>query len=238
MPVCLVSPGVATAQVEFEDLFQQGNQLAQAGRSAQALSAYKRAYQARPEPIVLVAMGLVNLQLGHYQEALRACQKYLLVETSAAPQQKQATACVARAKEGLRSAISEKATQPIPSTQSPVSAEPPASPLPPKPVEITEPVARESTVPLHGKDWSPDPVVLDVPEASSPSNPVLPPVSAPAAPVYKKWWLWTAIGLAAAGTAVGLGVGLTQNSSPPPSPSPTPDPYPDIAIQNRIKISF
>jgi tetratricopeptide (TPR) repeat protein len=32
-------------------------------------------------------------------------------------------------------------------------------------------------------------------------------------PVYKKWWLWTAVGAVAVGLAVGLGVGLTQSSS-------------------------
>lgn len=49
-----------------------------------------------------------------------------------------------------------------------------------------------------------------------PLTPVTPPPLAPAAdtpqakpPLYKKWWLWTAVGVAAAGIAVGLGVGLT-----------------------------
>jgi tetratricopeptide (TPR) repeat protein len=32
-------------------------------------------------------------------------------------------------------------------------------------------------------------------------------------PIYKKWWLWTAVGVAAAGVAVGLGVGLSGSSS-------------------------
>jgi tetratricopeptide (TPR) repeat protein len=33
---------------------------------------------------------------------------------------------------------------------------------------------------------------------------------APRKPAYKKWWVWTVVGVAAAGVAVGLGVGLTQ----------------------------
>ncbi len=32
-------------------------------------------------------------------------------------------------------------------------------------------------------------------------------------PVYKKWWLWTVVGVVAAGAAVGIGVGVTQSSS-------------------------
>lgn len=34
-------------------------------------------------------------------------------------------------------------------------------------------------------------------------------------PVYKKWWLWTAVGaVVVAGVAVGLGVGLSSSSGP------------------------
>ena len=32
-------------------------------------------------------------------------------------------------------------------------------------------------------------------------------------PVYKKWWLWTAVGVVAVGIGVGLGVGLGTSSS-------------------------
>jgi tetratricopeptide (TPR) repeat protein len=32
-------------------------------------------------------------------------------------------------------------------------------------------------------------------------------------PVYKKWWLWTAVGVVVAGAAVGLGVGLSAKSA-------------------------
>ena len=47
------------------------------------------------------------------------------------------------------------------------------------------------------------------------------PCSSPTAqtPVYKKWWLWTIVGVVVAGGAVGLGVGLTQRQA---APMPTP----------------
>ena len=46
------------------------------------------------------------------------------------------------------------------------------------------------------------------------------PCSSPTAqtPVYKKWWLWTIVGLVVAGGAVGLGVGLTQPQAAPLPP--------------------
>ncbi len=48
------------------------------------------------------------------------------------------------------------------------------------------------------------------------------PCSEPAekTPLYKKWWLWTVVGVAVAGGAVGLGVGLSQQPAPPPQPPP------------------
>ena len=39
-------------------------------------------------------------------------------------------------------------------------------------------------------------------------------------PVYKKWWLWTIVGVVVAGGAVGLGVGLTQRAAPTLIPTP------------------
>jgi iron complex outermembrane receptor protein len=54
------------------------------------------------------------------------------------------------------------------------------------------------------------------PEAT-PANTTTVAVEQPApekkTPIYKKWWLWTIVGVVVAGTAVGLGVGLTQHGS-------------------------
>ena len=38
-------------------------------------------------------------------------------------------------------------------------------------------------------------------------------------PIYKKWWLWTIVGVAAVGLGVGLGLGLTQTSASPSYPN-------------------
>jgi len=40
-------------------------------------------------------------------------------------------------------------------------------------------------------------------------------------PVYKKWWLWTAVGVVAVGVGVGLGVGLSSSSTHFPSATPS-----------------
>jgi len=40
-------------------------------------------------------------------------------------------------------------------------------------------------------------------------------------PVYKKWWLWTAVGVGVVAIAVGAGVGATQNRPDGPAPTVT-----------------
>jgi tetratricopeptide (TPR) repeat protein len=53
--------------------------------------------------------------------------------------------------------------------------------------------------------------------ATAPSSPVVTEQRPAPVPVYKRWWLWTIIGVAAAGVGVGLGLGLSQPSDPRPS---------------------
>lgn len=54
------------------------------------------------------------------------------------------------------------------------------------------------------------------PEAQQPAPAPATAVAAPSPPerkrkpVYRQWWLWTIVGVVAAGAAVGLGVGLSQ----------------------------
>lgn len=40
-------------------------------------------------------------------------------------------------------------------------------------------------------------------------------------PVYKQWWLWTIVGVAAVGVGVGLGVGLSHSTTHFPSATPS-----------------
>jgi tetratricopeptide (TPR) repeat protein len=54
------------------------------------------------------------------------------------------------------------------------------------------------------------------PAASTPAAAVVvtaPPPEPKRTPVYKRWWLWTAVGVVAAGAAVGIGVGIASQKS-------------------------
>ena len=65
----------------------------------------------------------------------------------------------------------------------------------------------------------PAPTPQPTPQAETPaaSNPALVAAAPPRhVPVYKKWWLWTTLGVVVAGGAVGLGLGLTAHSNSAP----------------------
>jgi tetratricopeptide (TPR) repeat protein len=59
----------------------------------------------------------------------------------------------------------------------------------------------------------PHSVPLSVPAAAMVATQA-PPPAPQKMPVYKKWWLWTIVGVAAAGAGLGLGIGLSQSPAP------------------------
>ena len=76
-----------------------------------------------------------------------------------------------------------------------------------------------ATPPDHTLEPSEKPAPAEQPAATAPATQpatVAATKSAPAperTPVYKRWWLWTAVGVVVAGAAVGIAVGLTESSS-------------------------
>jgi tetratricopeptide (TPR) repeat protein len=83
----------------------------------------------------------------------------------------------------------------------------------------------------------PKPKPVEVPPPARPPPPPAPELvqqqpppqgtTPEATPVWKRWWLWTAVGgVAAVGLAVGLGVGLTREPAPPSTTFGTARPFP------------
>jgi tetratricopeptide (TPR) repeat protein len=71
-----------------------------------------------------------------------------------------------------------------------------------------------ATPPDHA--LAPEETPAPPPPTPAPAPVVVTPAPAPVAhtPVYKKWWLWTIVGVVAAGAAVGIAVGVTSQSGP------------------------
>jgi len=71
-----------------------------------------------------------------------------------------------------------------------------------------------------GPDGAPGRVNPDAPSGTTTPATLMVTAQPAHTPVYKKWWLWTIVGVAAVGLGVGLGLGLTQGPSFPDASTP------------------
>jgi tetratricopeptide (TPR) repeat protein len=166
-----------------------------------AIVEFEEAYRLRPDPSLLYNLAQSHRLAGHDERAIYFYRAFL----------RSAPNAEIRPEVERRIAEMERAKPKEPSAAA--SAPKPTPGAAPRPVAAAAP------------DAAPAPVAAPASLASAPSSPSKPSVSAsdaivatapPAAktPVYKKWWLWTAVGGAVAiGLGVGLGVGLGTSSS-------------------------
>jgi tetratricopeptide (TPR) repeat protein len=180
----LASPVRAEDRATARTHYEQGTTLYDLGKYREAAQEYEHAFRLRPDPALLFNIAQAYRLGGAYADALRAYKSYLRRQPQA-DNRAEVTAHIAK----LEKLVEE---------QKQASASPPTGTIPP----AGEPAA------------SPKPVE---PVRAAPAEVVRPPEPGPARetpkPVYRRWWLWTTVGLvAAAGVAVGLGVGLTQRS--------------------------
>jgi tetratricopeptide (TPR) repeat protein len=153
-----------------------------------ALADFKDAYRSKPDPALLYNIAQCHRKLGHTNEAITFYQTYL----RRAPD--------ARNREEVERRISElQAARNAESSLRATGTNDTAQPRTPTVEAVTIPTA------------SPPLVAAPLVPAA---RPVQPPLNsafdvgahqetglAPAAPIYKRWWFWTAVGAVAAGAA-------------------------------------
>jgi tetratricopeptide (TPR) repeat protein len=167
------------------DAYREGTRQYDLGDFNSALAAFKKAYLNYEEPAFLFNIAQCHRMLGDKAEAIRFYKVYL----HKLPQTEN-RAEVERLIAGLESALREERA---------VRAHPPTETLPPAGEPRTvEPKAIE-TKQIESKPEA---------HATAPAAPLVGVAPAAPTPIYKRWWLWTVVGVAAAGVGVGLGVGL------------------------------
>jgi len=149
----------------------------------EALADFKEAYRNYPDPSFLFNIGQCHRQLGDKEQAIKFFRNYLS-KVPDAPNRDAVRTMIGHLEQLSEEERRNKASPPV-GTMGPNEATTPAQP--------TTPVAPTSSP-------------LTTTTTTTTSEP-------PRTPIYKKWWLWTAVGVVAAGTAVGLGVGLSGSSS-------------------------
>ena len=149
----------------------------------EALTAFKEAYRNYPDPSFLFNIGQCHRQLGDKEQAIKFFRNYLS-KVPNAPNREAVRTMIAHLEQ-----LSEEERR--------TKSSPPVGTIQPNEAANAPPTATSEPAPATAP--------LTVTTTSQP-----PPARTP---IYKKWWLWTAVGVVAAGAAVGLGVGLSGSSS-------------------------
>ncbi len=188
--VALVRPALAEDRVAARKAYRTAAKHYDLGEYQEALSAFKEAYRNYEDPSFLFNIGQCQRMLGQNADAVRSFRAYLHQPNPANRVQVE---------------------QLIDKLQSEMAAQEAAKKQPP------DGTMRPAEAPPTGSE--PAPAAVAAP-ATSPSLAVTSSAPPPKrTPVYKKWWLWTAVGVVAAGVAVGVGVGVSQKSFPTSSTS-------------------
>jgi tetratricopeptide (TPR) repeat protein len=172
-------------------LFISGSKHFDLGEYTEALNDFKEGYRLKDDPVFLYNLAQCHRLLNQNTEALRAYKTYLR-RAPTAPNRDEVERKIAAIEEAQ--AAANKAT-----------TTPPNQVLPPD----THTTGDATTTPT----------TTTAPPTNEPSTSNSLTASAPPpsdrTPIYKKWWLWTAIGVVAvgAGLGIGLGVGLSKNKS-------------------------
>lgn len=189
--------GVAAADdaAAAKRFFVSGSKHFDLGEYAEALSDFKEGYRLKDDPVFLYNIAQCHRLLNQNTDALRAYKTYLRRAPNASNrgEVERKIAAIEDAQ-----AAANKAT-----------TTPPNQVLPPDSHAASEPAATMPTT---------NTATATAPATSGPTSNALtasPPPRDERQPVYKKWWLWTAVGVVAvgAGLGVGLGLGLSKKTS-------------------------
>ncbi len=180
-------PASAEDREAARTAYGEGTRYYDLSQYSEALEAFKRAYWNYEDPAFLYNIAQCHRQLGHKSEALTFYRTFLR-KSPDAPNR-------------------ETVEKIVTALQSEISASPPASeapaPSPPAPLPSAPSPPAPSSV-------APSPDVRDATTLTERHSERVPPRRRR---IYQKWWLWTGVGVVAAGIAVGLGVGLTSGHS-------------------------
>ena len=162
----------------------------------EALDEFKDAYRAFEEPLLLFNIAQCQRQLGLRTDAIHSYRAYLR-ESKDIRNRDEVERVIASLEQAARDEEHSR---------------PPQGTLTPEPQQkvVVTPVPEQKVVVT--------PVLEPVP---APVTPSLVVVAQPArTPVYKKWWLWTTIGVVAVGVGLGLGLGLSGGTTYPAASTP------------------
>jgi len=167
----------------------RGSRLYDGGHYDEAVVELKAGYAIDPRPEFLYALGQAERKRGDCKAAIAWYQRY--IDTGPSSQRTVATLVqIDRCKQELATAA-------------------PTTPPPPRALAEPPPPAGEPPPPS-----SAPPTTSEAPTSAAPTAPPLVEAPPTRTPLYKRWWLWTAVAVVVAGGAgAGVAVALTQQPS-------------------------
>lgn len=184
--LAISSPGFAdrAAATEAQRAYQRGLKHYNLSQWQPALEAFQAAYLAKPDPALLFNIGQCQRQLADYRNAANSFRAFLREQPNiAALQRTQVEGLLLQMEQALQEA---RANQPPQGLVAPPSGESPST--------NAEPSTKAR---------------VDVPVASTEASST---TVVEKRSLYKRWWLWTAVGaVLVVGVGVGVGVGLTAS---------------------------
>jgi tetratricopeptide (TPR) repeat protein len=190
--VVFVSSAHADKTGQAKSLFDEASAAFALGKFADAAQLYERAFELKPDPALLYNAAQAHRIAGNRDRALLLYRNYVRVFGARVHNVDEVEKQIARLEEAIE-------------TDSHAATSPPTNPIPLGSAEApsAEPRAAASDPPAATKSPEPAAVPALTLEAKA----------APRRPAYKRWWVWTIVGGAAAALAIGLGVGLTRPAS-------------------------
>jgi outer membrane protein assembly factor BamD (BamD/ComL family) len=183
-------------KAKAREIFRTATQHYDLGEFEEALRDFKEAYRHYEEPIFLFNVGQCHRQLGQKSEAVRFFKTYL-AKSPNAPNKNEVMAMINKLEDALEQEHALQSGRPT------GTLAPPESRLESKPPSTSQPESKpepQQPTPAQTSTATQTQVVEKKPET----------------PVYKKWWLWTAVGaVVVVGVGIGLGVGLSSSNDTP-----------------------
>jgi tetratricopeptide (TPR) repeat protein len=221
----LAAGGVARADAardaQAKDHYEAGTAAFNLGEWLRAVDEYKKAYTAKPEPVLLYDIAQSYRLANDLPNAVFFYRSYLRNQPNA-PNHREIDERIRKLEQQIHQQ-QQVASQP-PNTPVPLGAQPSREPAhavttpppAPPPVATTPTPAPEPATTTPAPAPAPEASAEPAP-SSSPALQLTQSSSAPKerTPVYKKWWLWTIVGgVVVVGVGVGLGIGLSGSSAP------------------------
>lgn len=212
------------AAAEARRHYEEGTKAFNLGEFPRAIAEFKAAYNAKDDPSLLYNIAQSFRLQGDAAQAIFFYRSYLRNMPST-PNRREVEGRIRALEKQLEE--QKKADQKMEATTpvvvppaAAVTAPPAVAPVPVQPVEPTAPAAASAPV-SPKEETAPAPVESALPTAPAPVAPApsvelarAPADEPAAAPFYKKWWFWTAVGVVA---VIGVGAGIAAARDKPPS---------------------